>query len=1082
MKKRKFQKGAISIFLVIILIPSMVISSVFVDMSRVVMGKGYATSAADLALNSLMANYDPELSEFYGMVASCQTIDQFYEESAYLFMDALTSQGISAEDTDNIMAYINSLALGTDVHDLFQMEVLTTQGEKEKVVSAVENASLGESAVIIKDSVVEFMKYRGPIEITTKIIERLKNVGAAEVLGKADENEDLIEEKKEYAEKEEDFMDAAYKTYKKVVEYEKERRTNKLDADTMSKMVKDLKAARETYRKVVAIMVSNLNIDSKTPIYKRTVRELDAFTFEAADIASSEKEGTYYIDGDDIVDLLDKLEDEITDFKNARKAISNAVGSDLINATVSATGDDNYHPIQWWKAVVSKFKKSLQKDFDDAADDMLKAYAKVLAMDGCTLGKKGKKLPDDWKETRRSLMQSVTDLQDGYLTAGTFKDKDNMYLKLVNQLEKVSTKYKSKITVAGATLDSGETTTEALKRVQKQIADAEGKLDKCIKLLDTIINGGGWLNKNPYSLNSLGDKAKAYCDAFEDWSDQAGITNTDMGKDDREEIAKMRAGNDKNTAPKITKDDVGDFKTRASNIKSKLESVKKIFTDMKFAGKKLSDIGDKTTAYNLIDDEIGTNLTNKAVKDKGAKVFKDNFTPYSSDTNAEVASVDFSNKDYSPKFTENEPKFHKWMYKHFEVEEDGANKAKNKKKEKEEEAKKAEEDAKTGKGRGANAPKTNLYKNDAYKGEDFPSGLDGNLSYKLGGSILSSLGNTVSSLMSGSIDSIRDALYSTEYVMDMFSYDTYVYEGKYNLGIDNGTYKSAKEAEAAYEKDKYAAVTGEKESDEGTWLSESPFDSYNKSLTNQMINSTNNLLHGAEVEYILYGKENKKNIQSAYGDIFALRLPLNTVSGFQNFWSPNSKGPDGQANPTAIAIHSAATALSGATGGVVPVAIIKVVAITLLAVTETVNDTKRLEKGFQVELYKNDFTQWTCAINKTGLDADTDFSAKGTNNVVCENGLFYSDYLYLFTLLGFQSDSASEMYRRTADLIQVNMRKMTGNNDFKMKNAKTYFQIDATIRVDPLMLAMPLARTYDKNPYGKTDWCTFNINVMRGYS
>lgn len=1074
MKKRKFQKGAISIFLVIVLVPCMVMSSMFVDMSRVVLAKGYTTSAADLALNSLMANYDPDLSEYYGMVASCQTIDQFYEEATLMFLDALYSQGIEADDAENIMAYINSLALGSDVHDLFQLDVQT---DIKDIVAPVENASVGESAVIIKDNIVEFMKYRGPIEIATKIIERLKNVGAAEVLGKADENEDLVEEKKDYAEKEDDFMDAAYKTYKKVKEYEKERSDNKLDAENMKTMLSNLKGARETYREVVQLMVSNLNGTSSLKPFTRPTRELDAFTYTAEDVSTSEENGTYYITGDKMNSLLNKLDEEITDFKNARKAVSDAVGSNLINGTVSYSGDDNYHPIQWWKKVnglINSGNNSLIEKYKTAADNMLKAYAKVVASKDCTLGKKGKKLKNDWEETRDELIQSVTDLQDRYLTAGTFKDKDNMYLKLVNKLEKVSKENKNKVQVANVKLNNGETTTEALTRVKNQLAGYEGKLDKCISLLDTIIDGT--LTNNPYSLDEVAKKAKAYCNAFEDWSDQADITNTDMGAEDREEIATMRNGgdDDEKVAPKIDADDVGAFKTRAINIKSKLESVKKAITDMKFAGKKLSKIGDKTTAYNLISNEIGENLTNEAVKEKAAKIFKDNFSPYSSDKNAAVVTIDFSDKNYSPKFTENEPDFHKWMYKHFKDKEEGAKKAKKKKDEKKKEAEKAEEDAKTGKGRGANAPKTNLYGNDAYTGADFPSGLDGNLSYKLGKSILSSLGNTVTSLTSGSIDSIRDALYSTEYVMDMFSYDTYTYEGKYRQGLKNGTYKSAAEAEKAYEENKYSAVTGKTKDDKGTWLSDNPIDRYNKTLTNKMINSTNNKLYGAEVEYILYGKENKKNIQSAYGDIFALRLPLNTVSGFQHFW--------GVGNATGEAINSAAAALSAATGGVVPAAIIKVVAITLLAVTETVSDTKRLEKGFQVELYKSEWNQWTCAINSSGLGADTDFSADSSNNVTCENGLFYSDYLYLFTLLGFQSDSASEMYRRTADLIQVNMREITGKSDYMLKNAKSYFQVDATIRVEPLMLALPISRTVSNNPADRTDWCTFEIHEKRGYS
>ena len=109
MKKRDFQKGAVSVFLVIILIPCIVISGIFVDLSRVKLSQGVATSSADLALNSLMANYDKDLSEFYGLMGSCQNIEDFYEESAQFFLQALYSQGLSADDAESLMAYVSTL-------------------------------------------------------------------------------------------------------------------------------------------------------------------------------------------------------------------------------------------------------------------------------------------------------------------------------------------------------------------------------------------------------------------------------------------------------------------------------------------------------------------------------------------------------------------------------------------------------------------------------------------------------------------------------------------------------------------------------------------------------------------------------------------------------------------------------------------------------------------------------------------------------------------------------------------------------------------------------------------------------------
>ena len=181
-------------------------------------------------------------------------------------------------------------------------------------------------------------------------------------------------------------------------------------------------------------------------------------------------------------------------------------------------------------------------------------------------------------------------------------------------------------------------------------------------------------------------------------------------------------------------------------------------------------------------------------------------------------------------------------------------------------------------------------------------------------------------------------------------------------------------------------------------------------------------------------------------------------------------------NITAEMIDIAAVAISSATCGIIPVPAIKCVAILLLAVLETAKDLDRLQDGFPVELYKGE-DDWRFAITGDDLNPTPDDSK------TCENGLFYSDYIYLFLYLGFENESsASEMYRRVGDLIQANMRKYTDKNTYMLKNARSYFELNATIRINPLMLALPVSEGFSNNPKDKSDWCTFEIHEIRGYS
>ena len=78
------------------------------------------------------------------------------------------------------------------------------------MVGAVSGANLT-NATMIKDSVVEFMKYRAPIELTSTIIERLNSDSTVMEAVEADENKELVDDKTEYYQAEGELLAAAFK-------------------------------------------------------------------------------------------------------------------------------------------------------------------------------------------------------------------------------------------------------------------------------------------------------------------------------------------------------------------------------------------------------------------------------------------------------------------------------------------------------------------------------------------------------------------------------------------------------------------------------------------------------------------------------------------------------------------------------------------------------------------------------------------------------------------------------------------------------------------------------------------------------
>ena len=107
-----------------------------------------------------------------------------------------------------------------------------------------------------------------------------------------------------------------------------------------------------------------------------------------------------------------------------------------------------------------------------------------------------------------------------------------------------------------------------------------------------------------------------------------------------------------------------------------------------------------------------------------------------------------------------------------------------------------------------------------------------------------------------------------------------------------------------------------------------------------------------------------------------------------------------------------------------------------------------LKNGMPVELVKNkDQLTWTYA----------GYSEKAVSG----KGFFYSDYLKLILFTKLTGNNEYAVYARIADVIQANMgQKISNNSGFVMKKANVYYSAEANLKVEPLMLNLPLTSDY----------------------
>ncbi len=1065
------ESGIISVFLVIILVPCIAVSSMFVDISRVMLGKGAATSAADLALNSLMSNYDALLTELYGLVGSCQTIDQFYSESTELFVEALQSRELSTEDIDSLLGYTMSVFNNDEIKDLLALEVT---GDTSKIITPVKDANLG-NAVIIEDQIVEFMKYRGPIEITKGIIDRLQKGNVASALGDVNENQDLTDAKEDFADAADDLSRQLYYLYKKINAYEKKAPSR----DDLKNMSTNLTKYKGLYREINYNFVAHLHkSDHLTQFTRYTISNKSLnenyinqykkgssyFENERNNLYSTKVDNgdgtyTYYIDQEDMQRLIKDLKTEKDEFISAKNAVIDAVGTELIEADVG-TGANQTNPIQWWKTVRTKIGDPYAI-FKQKAKDMVTAYAKLLAAGECEIEESYKNsiwMTQD-KKAYDEIIGNVKSDYGNYLASAKNNPSDK-YHKLVGKYESVSKDYSYLKNSSTLELSNKKTIGATVGEISSSLTEYRNQLTKTIRIINQIIDGDE--DGDYKGLDNLSTYVTAYNTELTDWNSVASgkPSSNQMAQSDKTEIQNHKA-----KYGDITEQSVTQLKNRFSNIKSQLQDVVDAIDGMKYGGEELRNITNYNDAYENIENKIGTvPLKNSEISSKAETLFKDNFTPYSTNKDAAVVTLaNIENKNYSPVLTENEPSLYTFVKEEFSdmtVSEEDAEKATEEADNKEKESDSKDKQNNAGEGRTSGVSTDNI--NDESSADTFPSGFTG-AAYGFSDS-LTGLISVVKNLVTGNATTIRDDIYLTEYCMDMFSYATYVNEGKRALyqKQNSGAEILYSTRESTY---MTAEITGNKDT-EGTWLSEAKWDTYNQSLTNRMINDANNLAFGAEVEYVLFGKGNEDSVKKAYSNIFAFRYILNLASCMQHFWG-NS------------VVNGTATGLSGLTGGIVPAILIKVIMLALITIAETTHDLDILQAGLSVPIYKakDDWAYSFPGGSSWSLSDTIDHDAG-----VKKFGLYYSDYMYLFLLMGFQGDTKSAMCKRIGDVIQVNMRIASAKKDYSLKKSIVYFNLTASVKVKPLMLDLSYAEDYANNPKNDETLFTIKVNETRGYS
>lgn len=147
----KKQKGAVSVFLTLVLVPVMIFGCLTVDASKIYSAKVVVSDAGEMAMNAALAQYEDKLFDQYGLLAMENTPESIQGDLETYFVRTLNSNGINgASGYEEMLGLVEESFESLSVSNT---EIYRTEVEKTQIL--------------------EYMKYRAPVCLTDLVLEKL---------------------------------------------------------------------------------------------------------------------------------------------------------------------------------------------------------------------------------------------------------------------------------------------------------------------------------------------------------------------------------------------------------------------------------------------------------------------------------------------------------------------------------------------------------------------------------------------------------------------------------------------------------------------------------------------------------------------------------------------------------------------------------------------------------------------------------------------------------------------------------------------------------------------------------------------
>ena len=388
--ENKRLRGAVSIFLVIITIPTMLFSAILIDGSRISSAKAMTQEATDLAAASVLASYNQQLKDQYGLLAlkdgDQAKLESIYKESLNATLLAYGMSGDSAY-SERLWEIMKTSVLGQKSYmgesflNLYDFSV--DQCTVEPLYSLANQD-------VLESQMVEYAKFRG-LYVMADRMDILNNLGNAQTAARQNEATSEVMEEKMDVDEENAVAD------RELVQLRQ-------DVELLNSSVSTMKAAKEDYikaleAKMAEIRLENTDVDGElsgsqkkaADDYEKCRRE-----FEKAAEAAYKQAGKILTQAQKAKAEVEKAIGRLEDFQSGNQG--KASGNDTVGSMVQ----DAQENIQLYKDEYLPGIEALLKD----------ATLKKLSEDS-GLSSDLKQLTDDIHEAITKYMDEIRDTSHG---------------------------------------------------------------------------------------------------------------------------------------------------------------------------------------------------------------------------------------------------------------------------------------------------------------------------------------------------------------------------------------------------------------------------------------------------------------------------------------------------------------------------------------------------------------------------------------------------------------------------------------------------------------------------------------------